>query len=550
MNGRSTHIDSRYHGRREFLLNMLKIAGFAGIQSVVGESCKPGNRVKARIVGANHKTGHLLRDKQSLPSPEETLYANVLIIGGGISGLAAKRSLFKAGIEDVMMVEMADETGGNSVYGRNNITAYPWGAHYMPIPNNDNTELLEFLEELDVITGYNTMGLPVYNDYYLCHDPEERLYINGHWQEGLIPSFGINDDDRQQIGKFLLMTERLREERGVDGKFSFAIPIDSSSTDEKYRKLDAMSFAHWLARNGFTSEYLQWYLEYCCKDDYGTNLAQTSAYAGLHYFASRKGLAANADRLSVLTWPEGNGFLADGLKRFSGGNIKTGVLTYSISIENEQVKTLCYDVATGRSICILANKLLLATPQYVNKHIIPESIGDRNAVYGMATYAPWVVANITLSEIPGVNGAPLSWDNVIYGTRSVGYVYANHQALRKNEDHVITYYLPIIAKDAKTARFDAYNKDAAYWQKLIMGELEYAHPGISDKVKDMAIYVWGHGMIQPLPGYIWSNERINARNPINDKIFFAHSDLSGISIFEEAFYNGVRAAQEIITTKW
>lgn len=550
MSGQNTHIDASHQGRRDFLLNVLKIAGFAGFLSVVGESCKPGNKVKARIVGANHKTGHLLRDINLLPAPEEVLYTNVLIIGGGISGLAAKHSLYKAGIEDVMMVELADETGGNSAYGQNNTTAYPWGAHYMPIPNNDNTELLEFLEEIGVITGFNNSGLPIYNDYHLCHDPEERLYINGHWQEGLIPSFGINDNDRQQIDKFLVMTESLRDERGSDGKFSFAIPVDNSSTDEEYRKLDKMSFAHWLSDNRFTSEYLLWYLEYCCKDDYGTNLAQTSAYAGLHYFASRKGVAANADRLSVLTWPEGNGFLADGLKNFSGGNIHTGMLTYNVSIENEQVKTLCYDVAKGKSICVMANKLLLATPQYVNKHILPESLGDRGAVYGLATYAPWVVANITLSEIPGVNGAPLSWDNVIYGTRSVGYVYANHQALRKNADHVITYYLPVITKDAKTARQEVYNKDASHWQKLIMAELEYAHPGITGKVKDMKIYVWGHGMIQPLPGYIWSDARMEARKPIADKVFFAHSDLSGISIFEEAFYNGVRAAREIISTKW
>jgi hypothetical protein len=29
-------------------------------------------------------------------------------------------------------------------------------------------------------------------------------------------------------------------------------------------------------------------------------------------------------------------------------------------------------------------------------------------------------------------------------------------------------------------------------------------------------------------------------------IFFAHSDLSGISIFEEAFYHGNRAAQAVL----
>jgi hypothetical protein len=33
---------------------------------------------------------------------------------------------------------------------------------------------------------------------------------------------------------------------------------------------------------------------------------------------------------------------------------------------------------------------------------------------------------------------------------------------------------------------------------------------------------------------------------VNDRILFANSDLSGISIFEEAQYHGVEAAQKVL----
>ncbi len=30
---------------------------------------------------------------------------------------------------------------------------------------------------------------------------------------------------------------------------------------------------------------------------------------------------------------------------------------------------------------------------------------------------------------------------------------------------------------------------------------------------------------------------------------FAHSDLSGVALFEEAFYHGLRAAEEVLTAR-
>jgi hypothetical protein len=34
--------------------------------------------------------------------------------------------------------------------------------------------------------------------------------------------------------------------------------------------------------------------------------------------------------------------------------------------------------------------------------------------------------------------------------------------------------------------------------------------------------------------------------PVGDRIHFAHSDLSGMSLFEEAFHQGLRAAREVL----
>ena len=78
----------------------------------------------------------------------------------------------------------------------------------------------------------------------------------------------------------------------------------------------------------------------------------------------------------------------------------------------------------------------------------------------------------------------------------------------------------------------------------IMADLGRAHPQLERHVERIDVCRWGHGMIQPRPGFVWGAARRAAATPIGP-IHFAHSDLSGIALFEEAFHHGVRAADEV-----
>jgi hypothetical protein len=49
-------------------------------------------------------------------------------------------------------------------------------------------------------------------------------------------------------------------------------------------------------------------------------------------------------------------------------------------------------------------------------------------------------------------------------------------------------------------------------------------------------------MIRPVPGFIWGAQR-RAGLAQKPPVFTAHSDMSGVSIFEEAYTHGVRAAE-------
>jgi hypothetical protein len=159
-----------------------------------------------------------------------------------------------------------------------------------------------------------------------------------------------------------------------------------------------------------------------------------------------------------------------------------------------------------------------------------------------------VIANLTLKGLPQGKGMPLCWDNVLYGAASVGYINANHQDLGGGSEKVISCYLPLVSDDPDSTRRQMHRQSFGYWLRRFVDELSAAHGDIGRYITHADIWIWGHGMIAPAPGLMNSDQLRRAAAPVNDQLFFAHTDLSGISIFEEAFYQGIRAADEVLKT--
>ncbi|ARS38780.1 FAD-dependent oxidoreductase [Sphingobacteriaceae bacterium GW460-11-11-14-LB5] len=547
MSGQTFYKDdlSAYLKRRAFLLRIGLITGGIFLNSCYKKIRSTKYNIKGTLQGPNAKAGHILRDKIKLAPSSKTRKVKTLIIGGGISGLSAGRWLKKNGETDFEILELENHTGGNSYFGTNNISSYPLGAHYITVANNDDHLLIDFLQEINVITHFEN-ELPYYNDYYLTFDPEERLLINGEWQEGLVPDFGVPASDKEQIKRFLLEVDQLKNTKGNDGKFLFNIPLSSSSSDPNYRKLDKISFQAYLEEKGYDSKYLLWYLNYACKDDYGQKTDKISAWAGLHYFASRRGKAANAEQNAIITWPEGNGWIMKQLASQLKDHIKTSTLCYGLkSLANGDITVSIFNMQANITEEITAAKIILCAPQFVNNRLLQNF--NRHINYQSFSYSPWLIANITINELPESKGINLCWDNVAYNTASVGYVNSAQQHLKLTENKkVITYYLPLCDFEPAIARLAAYTRSYEQWLDIVVPELEMIHPGITAAIENIDFWVWGHGMIAPTTDFVWSENLAKARAPIDHKIFFAHSDLSGVSIFEEAFHQGVNAAKQVL----
>lgn len=486
--------------------------------------------------GADYRRGHKLRDGgfPEPSGPEEQI--GLLIAGGGVAGLAAGWRLAEAGFKHFALLELEDTTGGNARSGRNAVSAYPLGAHYLPVPNQEAVALRHMLRGFGMLVGEQD-GKPLYDPYQLCADLEERLLWRGEWQEGLFPQSGLKSADIIERDAFNAAMKEFSQAIGEDGRPAFAIPMAYSSTDPLFTVLDSESFAHWLDAHGWNSKILRAYVRYCCRDDYGTEPEQVSAWAGIHYFAARRGWAANDDGDRELTWPEGNGRLVSRMAASFSSRICAGRSVFRVARDGENVLVDSFDHARQRSVRTRAKGAILAMPQFVASYVAPDTRKDG------FSYAPWVVANVTVSRHPRGKGVPLAWDNVSTGSNSLGYVVATHQTESGGDGPtVLTWYLPLSDMPPQRARKLMLSRTLPEWQAIVRDDLLMINPDLAGAIKRIDVWRWGHAMIRPTPGFLMNPARKAARELI-PPIVHAHSDLSGLSLFEEAHYRGVIAAE-------
>ena len=145
----------------------------------------------------------------------------------------------------------------------------------------------------------------------LCHSPQERLFIDGGWHDGLLPPVeALPAAERATTLAEYRAFGAAVAAAGDDG--AFAIPTARSRWSDSLAALDRITFAAWLDARGLAAPALRWYLDYCCRDDYGAGSGDVSAWAGLHYFASRHGFRAPGDEARGADGSEGRADLARG----------------------------------------------------------------------------------------------------------------------------------------------------------------------------------------------------------------------------------------------
>ena len=511
---------------------------------------------EGEIVGASDEVGHRLRDHRRVEVAEENWQrTGVVIVGAGVAGLAAAWRLLRGGVEDFVVLELEQAAGGTSRSGERREAAvpYPWGAHYLPAPAKENRALVSLLDEMGVLEGRDDGGEPVVAEQFLCRDPEERVFYKGRWYEGLYLHAGETAEEAAQLEAFNREIDRWADWRDAAGRRAFAIPVSRGSSDAEVTALDRLTMKEWMDARGYTSPRLRWLVDYACRDDYGMTLEQTSAWAGLFYFASRM-KRGETEAQPLITWPEGNGRLVAHLYAKAAGHVRLGLAVADIlprdGEERSGVDVLALSHDARQSFGFHAEQVIFAAPQFLTRYLVrPYRDGACPEHVREFEYGSWMVANLFLNERPReMSGFPLAWDNVLYESPSLGYVVATHQRGLDRGASVFTYYYALTDTEPRAARTRLLDTDWRGWADITLTDMARAHPDIRTLCRRLDVMHWGHAMIRPRTGFVWGGAREAAARP-SRSIHFAHSDLSGVALFEEAFDHGLRAAEEVIAAR-
>jgi monoamine oxidase len=509
---------------------------------------------QARFVGEAQALGHRLRG-DGRPRADGAMPKRValVVVGAGISGLTAAMAACAAGIDDLVVLDLHTQAGGNSrghtmTLPGGGSQACPLGAHYLPVPEATNRPLWEWLHHLGLMR--HELGRSRPDERHLCHAPQERLWFEGAWHDGSMPPLPEQGGRRRQAIQLARWVNEARR------RAPFALPAGHARLHPLHAALDGQSFAAALATRGIDDPALRAWLDYCCIDEHGAPASELSAWAGVHYFASRHGLhvpgaevdagAAEGEREQVFTWPEGNAWLVQRLAEGLGARLLTGQLAMRVEAGRSGVEIDAMHAPSGRVERWQAAQAVLAVPLHVARRIVQPRPAALEAAAAAAPQAAWLVANLMLDRAPLARpGVPLAWDNVRHGGGGhLGYVHAGHQALAQPaaaQPVVFTAYRAWPWRQ----RAGLLAADAGTLARETLAELVQVHPDLPRRVQRIDLTRHGHAMSIPVPG-VRSHPALralalgDARTP---RLHWAHADLAGYSVFEEAFAAGHRAGE-------
>ena len=440
--------------------------------------------IPGEVIGEPSGIGHLARQPLTetlIPPPTSKRHA-ALIIGGGVSGVSAGWKLARSGVTDFVILDIGDQLGGTSISGHvGNGIAFPWGAHYINTPPMEADCILEVLEELQVVVDYTPLGWPIMNPDYVLREPGERLFIENRWVENLDPFSTGTQADQQAFEEFQTDMLRWTLYRGADQRRAFTLPLEYSSTDPEVRALDKITMHEYMRQKGWDSERLDWFVNYGCRDDYACPIDEVSAWAGIHYYACRYYASQLQDRFPVhtVTWPEGNAFLVNGMaQRFSSANVRLNALVLSIRQQEDEVFVTFMDTHTRQFTTLRGQTAIYAGQKHIANYIIPNLPDDQKTAFQECRYTPWLTGSIHLKRLPRTTQSALAWDNVMYESKGLGYIAAEHQtreAANSEGPSVLTYYLPF-AREPDIKRRELLDKGHDFWVNEIMKDLWQMHP--------------------------------------------------------------------------
>lgn len=504
--------------RRDFIRTVLLASGAVYGVSLVGcGRTKEQPRVERveparRITGQRHAVAHTyLMSGAPLESPSRLQTADVVIVGTGLSGLAAAHFLREEGLA-VSMLETEPRPGGAGVSDPINGRPVALGSVYFV----DRTPELDALIKAAGIEAVSCKDDAVHLRGAVYHD---------FWSDAELRQASGTDAEYDGIRRF-------RDDLIAMGDDVPSYPLPEY-LPSRWRRFDRMSALDYV--DHYASPLLRDVLDAYSRSSMGASLAETNAYCLLNFYSSEFGRSFGTERLG---FAGGIGSLTSRLAERH--DMRTDELVARVERRGRGVRVS--SVRPDGTVTVTdARVAILAVPKYVAARMIQSMPTAQREAIASFRYAPYATVHVRSSRRLLDGDAYDTWHlpatdlytDVIDPTSIPG---------AEKGPHVASIYAPMRTSERRVLMTDDVFADRI--AQIVSRFTDVVGGDAAERVEEIVAWAWGHGIVIPVPGS-HSGMAQRARRDVGPFIL-AGTDNDAAPAVENAVENGASAARRAI----
>lgn len=441
---------------------------------------------------------HQVRDGKVFSRPPASAHHDVVIVGGGVSGLAAAYYLRD---RDFLLLEKEPHWGGNAYLMDYQGSAYGTGSAFLVAGEEDAFALCKEI---------GLTPLPIADSDGSIIKGE---WVSATWGDGLnkLPYPPAVRDSFKKFKKDMLAIDLEKRGRELDNTpFSSVL---KGYADEVKQWWDTFGPSNWGAVSDETSAALAI-----------DNLQEIAAERPVECYTWPGGLGAITKKLSDTLQPKFSDRMQAGATIVSVVSGKSDVeVTY---MQNAELKTV-----TGKTV-------IMATPKYITRRIVDGLSDAQSEAMRQIRYIPYCVVNLIFDK-PVFNKGYDTW---CPGNTFTDFIVADWVVRKQPGYHqkfnILSFYTPMREDERAKILSDQGAKTLAV---NVLKDFQKLFPGSNVDPLEVHIYRRGHPLYMSTPG-LYTQIQPLARQPL-DRIFFANTDSEGP---ESTTNTGIAAAKRAV----
>jgi protoporphyrinogen oxidase len=412
--------------------------------------------VTPALEGEENKLCHQVRDGKVFTRPPVSANHDVVIVGGGMSGLACAYLLQN---KDFVLLEKEPHFGGNAYLMEYQGQAYATGAAF-----GDNEVVVSFSKEIGL------EPLPVDN-----FDP---TIVNGEfvadtWGEGL--------DKLPYPASVKEAFKRLKKEW---------LAIDFEKRREELANVPLTDLM-----KGYPPEIRLWWDGFGASS-WGSRSEDSPAAIGV---AEMRWMAGDTRKDDRYTWPGGLGALSKHLTEKLQGEhsdrMLTGTTIVAVSNEKNAVHVTYMQGADLKTVS--AKAVIMATPKFITRRIIESIPEKQDDAMQQVRYIPYALVNLIFDKEIYRKG----YDTWCPGNSFTDFIVADwvirNQPGYKPKYNILSCYTPLHEEQRKLLLKD---ESALKLASDVLKDFQKLLPNTNADPVEVHIYRRGHPMYMTTPG--------------------------------------------------